>query len=690
MREAAKRILLILAIAMASIVPSLAQDNIFVQITVTDASGKPLRNVNMSIESVTITNSDVDGQISASVARNATLLFSLSGYNNEEVNVNNRQQFTVRLSEKSVDIDAVVVQIPKFKSKVVQVEPTEIEVVGNYLRITPKFTMPVHLFGASKRFIFQPTLVNVTRNSRRYFRPVVVDGDVMSANYLRLNEFDVSDDPLQDYIIDMHITRDNNHYAYKDSLYIDKQQLDDDFKSECFLIITETFANEKRDYRDTLIIGEGTRNPLRFLDYKFAPIELNDSTLIPKPVPKLVSEVGTSNIKFVVGRSEIDAKDENNKREFEQIENKLQKILSNPYASMRGIAVTGYASPEGTFATNQSLAKNRTALILNTVSKSLTAEQRKFVKLTSNSKVEPWSRVAEIADPINPELAAKVREITTKYNDNYDKSQYEIRRLPDYRTKIMTQYLPALRRVEYELDYSVFRNLTDKEIRAMYFNKDTLNRYEHWRLVESAENDKEKVEFEDATLKKFPNLELVANRVAIRMLQSDSLNLGILEPCIMDGAPMEIIHNQAIIAIGLRELGISDSLVNVLPQNDSRFDYVRAISNAFIGNYAEALEVMAPAGGLNEVLLLLAMNEDKTAYEKVKLLVADPMNAINGKIWYIFATCANRLDDMTWAIIGLQNALMYDPSLVDFARIDSDVLDLLEIVAPELSNKNKE
>ncbi len=158
----------------------------------------------------------------------------------------------------------------------------------------------------------------------------------------------------------------------------------------------------------------------------------------------------------------------------------------------------------------------------------------------------------------------------------------------------------------------------------------------------------------------------------------------------MDGAPMEIIHNQAIIAIGLRELGISDSLVNVLPQNDSRFDYVRAISNAFIGNYAEALEVMAPAGGLNEVLLLLAMNEDKTAYEKVKLLVADPMNAINGKIWYIFATCANRLDDMTWAIIGLQNALMYDPSLVDFARIDSDVLDLLEIVAPELSNKNKE
>jgi hypothetical protein len=87
-------------------------------------------------------------------------------------------------------------------------------------------------------------------------------------------------------------------------------------------------------------------------------------------------------------------------------------------------------------------------------------------------------------------------------------------------------------------------------------------------------------------------------------------------------------------------------------------------------------------GGLNEVLLLLCMGRNKDADAKISALLEDEANWADARIWYIKAVCANRLDDLNYAIDALMQAVTIDPKLEEIARLDSDVMDIIEIIMP--------
>ena len=52
------------------------------------------------------------------------------------------------------------------------------------------------------------------------------------------------------------------------------------------------------------------------------------------------------------------------------------------------------------------------------------------------------------------------------------------------------------------------------------------------------------------------------------------------------------------------------------------------------------------------------------------------------KFWYVHAICANRKDDIFTAMISLETALALDPGLEEIARLDSDMMDVIELVRP--------
>ena len=90
------------------------------------------------------------------------------------------------------------------------------------------------------------------------------------------------------------------------------------------------------------------------------------------------------------------------------------------------------------------------------------------------------------------------------------------------------------------------------------------------------------------------------------------------------------------------------------------------------GNYQEALNRYAKDGGINEVVLLLALKRNEEAWEKAKLLPAD-----SAKAEYLKAVAANRLDRIMDAMNHLENAFELDPSLKEIAKADGDIMDLL-------------
>ena len=526
-------------------------------------------------------------------------------------------------------------------------------------------------------------MYNVTREESDYFRPVVIDGDVYKMNRERVIGFEEDDDILKPYIVDNNLADTDHIYAYHDSLFISREHFDEDFRAECYLAVNANYVDEKRDFLDTVTIARGTQNPLRFLDYHIEPLELNDTSLIPKPEMKLVAEKGISRIGFIVGKADIDKKNPQNEIEMNAIKDKIAAILENRFSTLNGIEVIGYASPDGTYRNNALLAQKRTDVVLNENVSSLPEEVKSYVKLSSMSVVEPWSRVAEMMTEDSLELAGKVNEIVQKYGNDFVNTQTQIRRLPEYRSLISPEYLPRLRRVEYLINHTVFRNLTVPEIWERYHEgKEEVSRYEFWKLIESCEDSLQRVEMERIALKNYPNFTLIANREAVRLHRQDSIDMKVLQPSVSPYAPMEIMYNQSLMALKSGDVELADSLMGYF-HTTPETSYLKAIVNTLNGDYDDAYPYIASMGGLNEVLILLCMGRNKEADAKMTVLLEDQSNWDRPEIWYVKAICANRLEDLNWAIEAMTQAVALDPKLEEIARLDSDVMDIIDIISPQ-------
>ena len=689
-------LLSVLFLAIGSFLFEASAQDIRIQGKITDiATGEPIAAVNIIDDGYVIAYSDIDGNYSCTVARDAELIFYSGQHEEVKIKVNNRQIINVQMQMLTIEISEAVVTA-SFGNTTVYVEPSDLQLVGDHFILKTNVRIPRKQFDLNSRFIFQPVLYDATLKDSTYFRPVVIDGFNYHINQLRYFSFDGSKDRLADYVVTNELSQNDNIYSYKDSLYVDPKNVNNDFRSDCYIAINGLFKREntrpgaKKDYEDTLLIAKGTVNPLRFIEYNIDPQELTDTNLIPKPEMKLLMDAGVSKINFVLGKAKVDENDAESVQNIQSIKQKIQAIVNNEFATLKSIEIVGYASPEGSYKQNLSLAKARTDLILKELAASLDPSVAKFVDLTSESVVEPWSKVATMLRETDPELAAYIDDLVYKYADTHDKIIPHMRNHKKYRTFLLKEILPSLRKVEYTLNYSEFRKLKDHEIWDRYNAKtEEISRYEYWRLIDTAPDSLTRYSLITEGLEKYPNFTYVANDLAIQLIKKDSVNLEILKPSLGRRAPEPVIYNQALMALGAREVAMADSLSRLLPMNDTTA-YLKSITAALAGDYETAYPQLASRGGLNEVLLLLCMERNANALAKCNDLMATGDYNDNAKFWYVHAVCANRAEDIFTAMTSLEMALMLDPSLEETARLDSDAMDIIDLIRPPLDGTQTE
>ena len=666
-----------------------AQDKIRVQGKITDIStGEPISAVNIIEDGYVVALSDIDGNYACTVGRNSELIFYTGQYEEITVKVDNRQVINVQMTVLAIELNEAVVTAT-FGNTTVYVEPSDLQIVGDHFVLKTNIRIPKKKFDTNSRFIFQPSLYNATLKDTSYFRPVVIDGETYHINQQRYFAFDSSKDKLADYIVTNELNQTDHIYSYKDSLYIKPTDFDHDYRSDCYIGINGLFRKQtastntkKMDYTDTLVIAKGTKNPLRFLEYNIEPQELTDTNFIPKPEMKLLMDAGVSKINFVLGKAKVDEKDPESVQNIHTIKQKLQAIINNEFATLKSIEIVGYASPEGTYKQNFSLAKDRTDLILKELVSSLDPKVAKYIDLTSKSVVQPWSEVAKTLKDTEPELAQYIEDLVYRFADTHDMIIPHMRKHSKYRSVLLKETLPALRKVEYTLNYSEFRKLKDFEIWDRYNAKtEEISRYEYWRLIDTAPDSLTRYSLIKESLEHYPNFTYVANELAVKLIQSDSLNLELLKPSLGKNAPEPVIYNQTLMALGSREVAMADSLARLLPENSSTA-YLKSITAALAGDYETAYPMISLKGGLNEVLLLLCMDRNATALKKCNEMMTLPEYSQNAKFWYIHAICANRTEDIFTAMISLETALALDPSLEEISRLDSDMMDVIELVRP--------
>lgn len=672
--------ILTLLILIIYITPHLyASYKIKIQGKVTElATNKAIRNVNIASQGSLLGITDVDGKFSIQAAPDAELLFNVPGYNDVVVKIDNRQVLNIQMTEREIEIPEIVI-LGKEQNKKISAEPTDLEVRGNYFHLKTKFRAPSAIFKSDQRFIVQPTLYNATTKNYAYFRPVVIDGKFFEMNNARVNGFNLQNDSLISYQVPNDLKKQDYIYAYYDSLYVPPAMIDHDFRAECYLAVN-AFVCHKHDYLDTVVIARGTKNPLRFISYGFTPYELTDSSFYPRPEMNLMTERGISRIRFDIGKYSIDISDSINVAEIQRIARTISGILSNEDATIRSVTAIGYTSPDGNYEANKALAHKRTSSVMNEIVRLLPASHKPYIAFETSSKVENWATVSALILHDSLAWGAKFDSVVRNYNNDFSNCQWALKKMPEYKSIVVEEYLPRLRRTEYMIEYSIFRNLKDEEIMERYhLNKRPFSRYEYWRLTENMPQKQQKTEIAKEALQAYPDFMLLANKYAIHLIQSDSFNTSVLRPAIEKDAPWEIKYNQAIMALGTREYALADSLCNALPEIDD-IAYLKSINAALNGRYTESYPIIASKGGLNEVLILLCMNRNKDAEQKITTLLDLSVNAENAHYWYVRAVCANRNDNLTIAMESLRRALSLNASLKEVARLDSDIMDILELV----------
>ena len=168
---------------------------------------------------------------------------------------------------------------------------------------------------------------------------------------------------------------------------------------------------------------------------------------------KTRAEEGSAFLDFEVGKSTLLPNFRNNGSELQKIYNLIRDLKGDQYATMTGITIKGYASPEGSFSSNLTLSENRAMALKNHLRANQGFEDRFF---TARGYGEDWHRLDSLVElsglPSKYALLGIIR--SSDAPDSKDVKMMAIGGGAPYRQMLADIY-PRLRRSDYQLHYTV-------------------------------------------------------------------------------------------------------------------------------------------------------------------------------------------------------------------------------------------
>lgn len=663
--------------------PATAQ-TIKVRGTVVNESGEPVERVNVTnVKDNVSVSTNEDGKYAITVSNTGKLKFSHMNYATETVDVKGQLQINVKLEKKALMIQEVVVSGKKIKKKDPVIEPTNIEIHGNWAIVRTSISPNVK-FDSYNRLVMQPYVYNETKKQKFFLKPISLDGREYNITQTRMYDFDINRDPLAQYIV----RKKGERVPYVDSLYM--ENCNDLWRCDAIQTVEDY---ERILFADTVVIANGIVNPLKFLKFDFAGGLLTDQAFYPLDEPQLRDDRAQMNLKFPLGKASLDMRDSATVADLTLLKMKLKDLEGNQDAQLSAFEINGYASPEGSYERNRKLAAERMDVAMRDILSVLSAGTRQNLKPKSNSNVADWEMVADLMrkDSLTAQ-ANEIREIISKNQKNVDAQWKKIIKLPFYRV-IADKYLPRLRKVEYEYQFKIYRSLTLAEIRELYDkNYKELTKFEFFKLYRG-ERDEAKCEtIVRRALEVYPNFMAAACDLSAMLLKRGAPDSKLLERFVGEKAPEQLNLNQVASLLTERRFSKADSVAGYLGDNDKTAK-IKAYTDVLNHRFDEEnYKIVAASGKLNEVAMLLAMKRNNTAYKVSKELSNDTAENL-----YIKAICANRASKEATDINS--NAMLYmeamdllkaaiekDPAYKRMAENDADIIDLLKDVMAQKNN----
>lgn len=267
------------------------------------------------------------------------------------------------------------------------------------------------------------------------------------------------------------------------------------------------------------------------------------------------SETRSARLQFRQDSHRIDPRYKNNRAELDTVRNSIALVENNNDLTITGIYVTGYASPEGTFAYNMKLSERRAKAFTEYMKDDLKEVNPQVYHV--DWKGEDWAGLREEVVK-HPDLfkSEEVLDIIDNCGDDKDACEEQLKALvpPEIYQRLLNEMYPAVRRNEYRIEYNV-RHFTVAEGREMIkIHPELMSVSEIQQVADSY--GKGSPEYVDCLVRgaqAYPNDVTAVNNAALALMEANRTDEAIR---LLDNAPAEgeLLNMRGVVYIKAGEL----------------------------------------------------------------------------------------------------------------------------------------
>lgn len=674
---------------------------------------------------LTVTTRPENGYYEINVAPTGALLFI---YDSSEVEpkliaVNNQLEINVSFN-LAIQLEESIVSAGYGHKPII--DPPEI--VGDTLSCGGTYQFPKERMARSTaRLGVQPFILSANKVDTIEFRPpVVMDGKAYHQTQLRRMGFRADRDPL------MLMAERNAELSDSTARITWRDKYKMESPDQRFYVKAIIWLEDYNQvyFRDSLQLADTrrVRRPMRFLEYDTQSYSLDPNKAEYKRNPRRERMENAKNLSltFLTGKALLDPADTLGARQLEELEEEIRLVINSDETTLKEYHIYGVASPEGNYAQNLGLARQRLEFMASKISSLLPTEIRRRVYVETDSRVGKWSEVADIleADGLK-EQADELRSIENQYPNNMDRQWGRVRTLPYYASEIAPR-LPKLRSVRFEYNYELFRALTPQEVLTR-FRTDMDYRegrkdfalYEYWNLFQLVEDPDELETLYrramSSAAKQGDEWLLPANLLAESYIRRGVTDTTLLAPFIDETKPCNqpwdngkttknpdpIVANQVVMMLRSDQYTRAVELATILPREKYEMLYyiARCLAGYFKGSTPEdrrTYDIIKGSTPRNAVVMNMAMG-----YMPLAKIALDTMPDSDPAKHYLTAQYYCRknylenvttftfvdFDEQDTMIRELVESFKADPKYIDIAESDWDIFeDLFKEAKKEFEN----
>ena len=346
-------------------------------------------------------------------------------------------------------------------SDTLRVVESNVSRVGEDVIVDMKLDLSHIEVGRNRTLVYRPLLMK--EDSVAELTPIIVNGRVRHIQYQRLER-------AEDFPNEIEIRRENGTEQTLD-YHARVPFIDWMNKSEVVMVCDlcgcgwESLQND----RSSLF-------PVNLVHEPVVPAVLY---ITPLAEVKVREKSGSAYLDFPVNQTVIRPDYRRN-----SIDATIQSVEDDPNATITKVTIKGYASPEGSYASNERLAEGRSEALLDYVKELHDFDQAEF---EVSAEPEDWNgleqRIASSNIEGKEQWLAIIRDSEPA---DLDQKEAKLKQLPAY-AQVVRDIYPALRRSDYTVEYNI-RNFTTDEAREMlYKDPSQLSLEEMYRVAQTYE-----------------------------------------------------------------------------------------------------------------------------------------------------------------------------------------------------------